>query len=70
LKKDGSFYAEASHITAKHKKGSELPSNILILCPNHHKEFDLGKREILKRTDEEITFRLNGKEYRIDLGLR
>jgi len=69
LKKDGSFYVEASHITAKHKKGSELPTNILILCPNHHKEFDYAKREIIKRTNEEIIFKLNDREYKVNLKL-
>ncbi len=45
LKKDGRFYVEAAHIVPKHKKGLETPDNILILCPNHHKEFDFGNKE-------------------------
>ncbi len=50
-KKNGSCYVEAAHITPKRHKGPELPSNIIILCPNHHKEFDLGKNKILERSD-------------------
>ncbi len=69
-KKNGEFYAEASHITAKHKKGSERPDNILILCPNHHKEFDWGNKQIIKRTSEEIIFKLNNKEYKVNLKLK
>jgi len=69
IKKNGDLYIEASHITAKHKKGSEKPDNILILCPNHHKEFDWGNRKIIKRTPEEILFKLNNKEYRVNLKL-
>ena len=66
-KRNGSYYIEAAHITPKRQKGNELPSNILILCPNHHKEFDLGEREILYRDENSLKIRLNGKEYSIDL---
>lgn len=67
IKSDGTFYIEAAHITPKSKKGNELPSNILILCPNHHKEFDLGKKKILKRDENTIIIELNGVRYSIDL---
>lgn len=67
LKKDGSKYVEAAHITAKHKKGREILDNILLLCPNHHKEFDYGKREILNHTENEIEFMLNGQRHNIKL---
>ena len=68
-KKDGSLYVEAAHITPKKHKGTELPSNIILLCPNHHKEFDLGKKEIVKRDDEMVVVTLNDKEYSIGLRL-
>lgn len=66
---DGSFYIEAAHITAKKDMGPELPNNLLILCPNHHKEFDLGKRHIIERDDDHIHFRLNDNDYDIPLNL-
>ena len=66
-KRNGSYYIEAAHITPKRHKGSELPSNILILCPNHHKEFDLGERKILHRDANSLKIELNGVEYSIDL---
>lgn len=69
LKKNGGFYVEASHITPKCKKGSEAPDNILILCPNHHKEFDLGNKEIITYNKEGIRFRLNAVEYHVDLSI-
>ncbi len=47
----------------------ESPRNLLILCPNHHKEFDYGQREILTHTEEEIIFVLNGVEHQIYIGL-
>lgn len=66
-KRGGSRYIEAAHITEKRYKGPELPSNILILCPNHHKEFDYGNREIISRGPDHVKFSLNGKEYDIPL---
>jgi len=69
LKKDGSFYIEAAHIQRKSEKGTEMPNNILILCPNHHKEFDLGDKKIVERTDKRIIFELNGKLYDVNLTL-
>lgn len=69
-KADGTYYIEAAHITPKAMKGPELPSNILILCPNHHKEFDFGKLLILERNEKYIRFNLNGKEYTISLELK
>ena len=43
------------------------PHNILILCPNHHKEFDKGDRKIIEHTNDKIIFELNKKKYQIDL---
>lgn len=70
LKKKGGLYIEASHIIPKHKKGSELPENILILCPNHHKEFDWGNKKIIEKTKDKIIFELNGNRYEISLELK
>jgi gamma-glutamylcyclotransferase (GGCT)/AIG2-like uncharacterized protein YtfP len=67
--KDGTFYVEAAHITPKKHMGNELPSNIALLCPNHHKEFDLGKKEILERNEKVLVVILNEVEYSIDLQL-
>ncbi|WP_162287768.1 HNH endonuclease [Candidatus Nitrosotalea okcheonensis] len=67
--KNGKFYAEGAHIDKKSKFGPETSSNIMILCPNHHREFDLGNTEIIKRTMDEIIFKLNGIPHRIKLSL-
>ena len=68
-KKDGTFYIEAAHIEPKHKKGCETPDNIILLCPNHHKEFDFGDRNILLHNKDIIHFILNGLEYKISIKL-
>jgi putative restriction endonuclease len=68
-KKDGGYYIEAAHIRPKYLKGAETPDNILILCPNHHKEFDFGALEIIEHSENKIQFVLNGKEYNVKLKL-
>ncbi|MFA5829620.1 MAG: HNH endonuclease [Candidatus Gracilibacteria bacterium] len=67
LKRNGDRYIEAAHIKAKSQKGNEMPDNIIILCPNHHKEFDYGELKINEQTKDSILFRLNSKEYSINL---
>jgi putative restriction endonuclease len=69
LKKNGEHYVEAAHIKSKCKMGPETPENILILCPNHHKEFDLGDRNIINSSTDQIVFDLNGSRYDIDMSL-
>lgn len=66
-KSNGEFYIEAAHIKAKKDRGKETKENILILCPNHHKEFDFGKREVIKHTTNSIKFKLNNIEYELSL---
>ena len=66
-RKDGSHYIEAAHITPKRDKGPELPINIIILCPNHHKEFDVGEKDILERNAGVLRIKLNASEYSVDL---
>jgi putative restriction endonuclease len=69
-KRNGGFYIEAAHIKPKHSDGSETPDNILILCPNHHKEFDYGKLIIIDQSKDKIKFELNDKIIDIDLKIR
>ena len=63
LKKDGTRYIEACHIDPKKDGGPETLTNILILCPNCHKEFDYGLREKEERPAANIyKVLLNGRE--------
>ena len=38
-----------------------------MMCPNHHKEFDFGRVEIIEQTPEFLHGKLNGKEFKIAL---
>lgn len=69
IKKDGTNYIEAAHIQPKHKKGRETPDNIILLCPNHHKEFDFGALEIKSHDASKIVFVLNGQKHSLNLSL-
>lgn len=69
-KKDGTFYIEAAHIEPKHRKGRETPDNIMLVCPNHHKEFDYGKLEIILHNKDKVNFKLNEQEYTILLKIK
>ncbi|GAB3840283.1 HNH endonuclease [Hymenobacter jeollabukensis] len=68
-KQNGQFYIEAAHITPKRLQGCEMPDNLLILCPNHHKEFDFGDTVILSRDPHELVVSLNGITHTISLRL-
>lgn len=69
-KEDDSYYIEAAHIKPKKENGPETPDNILILCPNHHKEFDYGKVDIISKSKKAISFYLNGVQHSISLEIK
>jgi hypothetical protein len=73
IKKDGSIYIEAAHIIAKSNKGEESLKNLILLCPNHHKEFDLGHREEISLptdSNNSYEFKLNNEgPYKINLSI-
>lgn len=60
-KKNGGFYIENAHIEALGKKGKDLPDNMIIVCPNHHKMIDYGDFSVISITNEKFTFKLNGQ---------
>lgn len=54
----GNPYAETHHIKKRSEKGKDEPGNMLVLCPNHHKMFELGSATIDLVTK---TIHLNGE---------
>lgn len=61
------FYVEVAHIQPVCKGGQSVIGNLLVLCPNHHKEFDVGDGEILEQSTDMIRGRLNGRDFEIRL---
>lgn len=64
---NGINYVEVAHIKPVSKEGQSILRNLIVLCPNHHKEFDLGERKISKENTEIISGTLNGKHFTIKL---
>jgi predicted restriction endonuclease len=64
-KANGDLYVEVAHIEAVHKGGKSVAGNLLVLCPNHHKEFDYGAREIEVINAKEVKGSLNGIKFYI-----
>lgn len=50
---NGNLYSEAAHIQplSSNQPGVDRPSNIVILCPNHHKMLDHGNLRVLSETE-------------------
>lgn len=66
-KERGGFYIEVHHIKPVRSGGRSVLGNLVVLCPNHHKEFDLGNPTVYEQTITRVRGRLNGKEFDISL---
>lgn len=66
LKKDKTKYVEACHIIPKADGGDESLKNILILCPNCHKEFDYGDRKEIVHDHKRYNVLINGHRYAVE----
>lgn len=64
-KKNGELYCEVAHITPFATTLSSTIDNLIVLCPNHHKEFDHGELEVLKRSKKLIKGKLNGRPFNL-----
>jgi hypothetical protein len=67
IKKDGGFYIEVAHIKPVRQKGQSVLGNLIVLCPNHHKEFDYGDLKIIEQTINKLVGKLNGNDFEIEL---
>lgn len=67
LTKNGKYYIEVAHITPVSDGGKSILSNLIVLCPNHHKEFDYGDLNITFRDENKIEGILNGVKFVIKL---
>ncbi|MFB2578177.1 HNH endonuclease [Acinetobacter sp. c2-A9] len=65
--KDNGFYIETCHINPKSKQGSDSLSNILTLCPNCHKIFDLNDRLDEEHSEDRYQVTIQGTRYSVNL---
>lgn len=66
-KKNGGFYIEVAHIKPVSQNGQSVLGNLIVLCPNHHKEFDFGDLKINEQTNSKLVGQLNGNDFEIEL---
>lgn len=64
-KKNGENYVEVAHIIPVAKQGQSTLANLIVLCPNHHKEFDFGKLEIVTNDESVLVGKLNNTDFKI-----
>lgn len=67
IKKNGGFYIEVAHIKPVSQNGQSILGNLIVLCPNHHKEFDFGELKINEQTNSKLAGQLNGNKFEIEL---
>lgn len=67
IKRNGGFYIEVAHIKPVSQKGQSILGNLIVLCPNHHKEFDFGDLKIIEQTNNKLAGLLNGNNFEIEL---
>ncbi len=61
--RSGINYIEVAHIIPVKKGGKSVIGNLLVLCPNHHKELDYGELYIIEQTDTLLRGNLNGRDF-------
>lgn len=69
LMDNGNYYCEAHHVKELSKDGSQNPSNVILICPNHHRLFHYAHNIV--HIDENIINNkrkvvINSKEYEIN----
>jgi 5-methylcytosine-specific restriction endonuclease McrA len=65
--KAGLNYVEVAHVKPVYNAGQSILGNLIVLCPNHHKEFDYGDLLITQQTLDRLNGSLNGKDFQIEL---
>lgn len=65
LKANGNYYIEACHIDAVKDDGTDNERNVLILCPNCHKEFDYGIKEEQQWKGNIFSVKINDVKYEV-----
>ncbi|WP_303862065.1 MULTISPECIES: HNH endonuclease [Bacteria] len=67
LKTNGEPYAEAHHLEQLSQGGWDHPQNIIVLCPNHHRQFHYADIKIKERTATTLKVTINGVEHVIKI---
>ncbi len=68
-KRSGGYYIEVAHILPVSEGGRSTLGNLIVLCPNHHKELDYGKLKVVEQSETLVSGSLNGTPFRIELSV-
>jgi len=68
VKRDGTPYAEAHHVVAVAQlvRGSLAAANIMVLCPNHHRQAHLGAFELHADGADHWVVEVDGRRLRLE----
>lgn len=64
LQKNAQYYSEVCHIIQWTKSHDDSQENLLVLCPNHHKQFDLGDKKIREKILNKIKEKFPDIDYK------
>ncbi|KMT22894.1 HNH endonuclease [Clostridium cylindrosporum] len=62
-KKNGDYYSEGHHLEPLSENGSQDSSNVVILCPNHHRMFHYANIAIHEQKGNKRKVIINGENY-------
>jgi len=67
-KVNGEYYIETHHIDAVSNlnKGSLGISNLITVCPNHHRQLHYGKVDVLENNKDELKLKIDNKKILIN----
>ena len=64
-KKNGEYYSEAHHLDLLSEGGSQAESNVVILCPNHHRMLHYADIDLFELHKDRRKVIINGEEHYI-----
>ena len=66
-KPNGQYYIEAHHVSpvSQRERGSLGSSNIITVCPNHHRQLHYGNSEFLQDTGIQFVFQIDGQRVEV-----
>lgn len=67
-KSNGEYYVETHHVepVSNRKLGSLSVSNLITVCPNHHRQLHYGACEVLGNTKKFFKFEIDGKKLKVE----
>jgi predicted HNH restriction endonuclease len=64
---EGRFFCETHHIVPLSEGGLDLSTNMVVVCPNHHKILDAIGAEIVKKNSSSLTIQVANEQYMFDI---